>query len=190
MGYGVSSCSIQHQWDFCIKIRIQKGNFNISWTEIMMNRQKLGTFLLTKVFLKMIQMKNIASESCSPNLIFIKENNFWEDSVDFWPQKLTLKTENAQFLLARHYFCAQNIKISFEYADLYAKISLILDTAARNSITKRRTLLNNNTNPVFSDSGAPLKFEFWMLKNTTQADFQLKISTPGIPMTIRSSEKR
>ena len=37
-----------------------------------------------------------------------------------------------------------------------------------------------STNPVLSDSGAPLKFTFCMLKNTTQADFQLKISTPGI----------
>ncbi len=49
--------------------------------------------------------------------------------------------KNAQFLLARQYFCVQNIKISFEYADFYAKISLILDTAARNSITQRALLV-------------------------------------------------
>ena len=47
-----------------------------------------------------------------------------------------------------------------------------------------------NTNPVLSDSGAPLKFSFCMLKNTTQADFQLKISTPGIVAAIRSSGKK
>ena len=47
-----------------------------------------------------------------------------------------------------------------------------------------------NTNPVISDSGAPLKFKFCMLKNTTQADFQLKISTPGILAAIRSSGKK
>ena len=28
-----------------------------------------------------------------------------------------------------------------------------------------------NANPILSDSGAALKFEFCMLKNTTQADF-------------------
>ena len=29
------------------------------------------------------------------------------------------------------HFCLQNIKIPFEYADFYAKISLILDTSAK-----------------------------------------------------------
>ena len=47
-----------------------------------------------------------------------------------------------------------------------------------------------NTNLVLPDSGALLKFAFCMLKNTTQADFQLKISTPGILAAIRSSEKK
>ena len=32
-----------------------------------------------------------------------------------------LKTENVQFLMACHYFCLQNVPISFEYADFYAK---------------------------------------------------------------------
>ena len=35
-----------------------------------------------------------------------------------------------------------------------------------------------------------MKFEFCMLKNTTQADFYLKISTPGIVAAIRSSGKK
>ena len=56
--------------------------------------------------------------------------------------------------------------------------------------SKLVTPLGNNTNPVLSDSGAPLKFAFCMLKNTTQADFQLKISTPGILAAIRSSGKK
>ena len=34
-------------------------------------------------FLKMIEVENVANESCSPNLIFIKENHFQEDLVDF-----------------------------------------------------------------------------------------------------------
>ena len=51
-------------------------------------------------------------------------------------------------------------------------------------------MANINANHVLSDSGAPLKFAFCMLKNTTQADFQLKISTPGILAAIRSSEKK
>ena len=46
-----------------------------------------------------------------------------------------------------------------------------------------------NTNLVLSDSGATLKFKFCMLKNTTHADFQLKISTPGILAAIRSFGK-
>ena len=44
---------------------------------------------------------------------------------------------------------------------------------------------NSNANPVLSDSGAPC-----MLKNTTQANFQLTISTPGILVVIRSSWKK
>ena len=35
-----------------------------------------------------------------------------------------------------------------------------------------------------------MKFKFCMLKNTTQADFQLKISIPGILSVIRSSGKK
>ena len=49
--------------------------------------------------------------------------------------------------------------------------------------------ISNNTNQVLSDSGATLKFKFCMLKNTTHADFQLKISTPGILAAIRSFGK-
>ena len=48
----------------------------------------------------MIEIENVANESCSPNLIFRKENHFREDWVDIWPQKLTLNSENVQYLMA------------------------------------------------------------------------------------------
>ena len=47
-----------------------------------------------------------------------------------------------------------------------------------------------NTNLVHSNSGATLKFELFVLKNTTHSNFQVKISTPGILAAIRSSVKR
>ena len=37
-----------------------------------------------------------------------------------------------------------------------------------------------NTNPDLADSGATLKFEFCMLKSTTQTNFQLETSILGI----------
>ena len=49
----------------------------------MVSQQKLGAFLLKKVFLEIIEIENVANESCSPNLIFILENHFQEVSVDF-----------------------------------------------------------------------------------------------------------
>ena len=48
-------------------------------------------------------------------------------------------------------------------------------------------LISNSANPVLSDSKVLLKFAFCMLKNNTQADFQLKISTPGILAAVRRS---
>ena len=47
----------------------------------------------------MIEIENVAIKSGSPNLTFRKENHFQEDWVDIWPQKLTLNSENAQFLM-------------------------------------------------------------------------------------------
>ena len=52
---------------------------------------------------------------------------------------------------------------------------------------RRSAVLKINANPILSDLGAALKFEFCMLKNNTQADFQLKISTPGILAAVRRS---
>ena len=37
----------------------------------------------------MIEIENVADESCFPNLIFRKEIHFREDWVDIWPRKLT-----------------------------------------------------------------------------------------------------
>ncbi len=48
----------------------------------------------------MIEIENVANQSCSPDLIFRKENHFREDWVDIQPQKLILNTENGQFLMA------------------------------------------------------------------------------------------
>ena len=68
----------------------------------------------------------------------------WQKLGTFLLNKYFLKSLfSNNFLLARHYFCLQNIKISFEYADFYAKISLILDTSAKNFITQQ-TLLSIN----------------------------------------------
>ena len=58
------------------------------------------------------------------------------ETFPFSTLKIDWKTENAQFLPARHYFCLQDIKISFDQADLYTKISLILHPSERNSITQ------------------------------------------------------
>ena len=71
---------------------------------------------------------------------------------------------------------------------LLCRECLLLSPCTRPVWTLTRSLIN--TNPVLSDSGATLKFEFCMLKNITHADFQLKIWTPGILAAIRSSVKR
>ena len=46
----------------------------------------------------MIEIKNDLNESCSSNLVFLRENHFQRDSVTISPQKLTLIFENALFL--------------------------------------------------------------------------------------------
>ena len=84
----------------------------------------------------MIKIEDVLNKIYSPNLVFISEKHFQEDEVDFWLRKLTLNTENAQFLPLHHYFCLQDINISFDQADFYIKILLILDPSGRNSITQ------------------------------------------------------
>ena len=46
----------------------------------------------------MIETKNALYESCSSNLVFLRENHFQRDSVATSPHKLTLNFENALFL--------------------------------------------------------------------------------------------
>ena len=52
-----------------------------------------------------------------------------------------MNTENTLFLLARSSSHSQDIKISFEYVDFYAKLSLILNIQVRNSTTQWTILL-------------------------------------------------
>ena len=59
-----------------------------------------GIFLENKVFQKIIKMKYLSNESCSPTLIFLGENLFWKDQTAFWPRKLILKMKNLEFLRA------------------------------------------------------------------------------------------
>ena len=72
----------------------------------------------------MIEMKNDLIESCSSNLVFLRENNFQEDQVDIWPWKLTWTFENAH-MSAHYYFYSKAINISFKYVDFYAKMLLL-----------------------------------------------------------------
>ena len=48
----------------------------------------------------MIEIKNDLNESCSSNLVFLKENNFQKDQVAISSQKFNLNFENALFLSA------------------------------------------------------------------------------------------
>ena len=48
----------------------------------------------------MMEIENDLNESCSSNLVFLRENCFQRDSVAISPQKLTLNFKNALFLSA------------------------------------------------------------------------------------------
>ena len=99
----------------------------------------------------MTKIENDINEIYSPNLLFLNENRFEDNQVHFWPLKLTLKTENAQLLSARHYFYVHDIKISFEYVNFYAKTLLVLDTRVRNSTTQRTLLVDSKSQLHFED---------------------------------------
>ena len=75
----------------------------------------------------------IFNENFSSNLVFLRENRFREDQVNIWPLELILNFKNTLFLWARYYFYLQDIKISFEDVDFFAKLSQILDTLVSNS---------------------------------------------------------
>ncbi len=74
----------------------------------------------------------------------------------------------AQFVLAHNYFCLQNIKISSEYADFYAKISLILDNAAHTYQIRKTTFTSNITLTIISVQQYKISLGY--------ADFYAKIS--------------
>ena len=54
----------------------------------------------------------------------LKNSHFLDDEVDFWPNKLTLKTKNAQFLTALNQDVLQDIKQSPEEALLISSTTL------------------------------------------------------------------
>ena len=83
----------------------------------------------------MIEIENVANQNCSPNLIFRNENCFREDWVDIWPRKLTLNSENAQFLMALPQTVLQDGKKSFEYVHWDVKIYWISPETLWNSTT-------------------------------------------------------
>ena len=70
----------------------------------------------------------------------------------FLSLKLALKIKNALFLSACLYFYLQDIKISFEDINFYTKLSLILDTLARNSATQRTIVENQDTKEISINS--------------------------------------
>ena len=70
---------------------------------------KIGHNFTKSISLKMICIENVIDKSCSPNLIFRQENKFQEDRIDFWPQKLTLKTEKCPL------FCGPQSKDLIRY---------------------------------------------------------------------------
>ena len=80
----------------------------------------------------MDRVKIVINESCSFKLLFLIENYFQSKKVEFWTSKLTLNFENALFLSACHSFMVQDSKVSFEYVDFYAKMSLIFYAAFGN----------------------------------------------------------
>ena len=65
------------------------------------------------------------NESCSSNIVFLRESRFQEDYVDISPRTLTLNFEISLFLSARHYFDLQDIKISLEDVDFYAILHIL-----------------------------------------------------------------
>ena len=50
----------------------------------------------------MIKIKNDINESCSSNLVFLRENHFQRDSVAVSPQKLTLKMPYFYQLISKY----------------------------------------------------------------------------------------
>ena len=72
--------------------------------------------------------KSEVNESCSSNLIFLRENHFQKDLISFRPLKLTLNFQNSLFLLA--YFKILEVardKITIYRVDQCSKLLLWLN---------------------------------------------------------------
>ena len=61
------------------------------------------------------------TKSNPSSLIFQQKNYFQDDKVYFCPKKLTLKTDNGQFLTVLNQVVLQDIKTFFEDANLNAQ---------------------------------------------------------------------
>ena len=73
----------------------------------------------------MTRFKNTFSKICSSSLVFFIKKIFYEDRNEFRLWKLTKKSEIAPFLTAGLQFLVQDIKVSLEYVDFYAKMFVI-----------------------------------------------------------------
>ena len=63
--------------------------------EVLLSRQKLGSFLENKVLPKLKFSKNANNKKCAPKMIFLNENN-QKDSDKFRHRKSTLKVRKLQ----------------------------------------------------------------------------------------------
>ena len=86
---------------FAQKSTVYKWNYCTLWIDIEWGLQKLGLILESKVVQKLSLEKKVFSKKWSPKLIFVDENSFWKNSVDFWHRKLTLKVHFWHFLTNR-----------------------------------------------------------------------------------------
>ena len=84
--------------------------------------------------------------------------------------------------MVRHYFYLQDIKISFEEVDFYAKLSITLDTLVRN-LTTQRTIVSMVESFVFQEkvptktflpSRMCLFFQIKSFQTTKQGRFNIK----------------
>ena len=76
---------------FCSKIisSQMKLLYFVNWHRV--GPTKNGPILESKVVQKLSLQKNVLYKKWSPKLIFLDENFFWKNLVDFWRTKLSLK---------------------------------------------------------------------------------------------------
>ena len=116
---------------FAQKSTVFKWNYCTLWIDIEWCLQKLGLILESKVVQKLSLEKKVFSKKWSPKLIFLDENSFWKNSVDFWHRKLTLKVQFWHFLRPWHYVNLQNTAISFEYSWFLSKNLAFYDPSSK-----------------------------------------------------------